>query len=172
MDYEDIKNPNDLYLFTRNNIKYGFINKDNKVLLRYNTFEQYYMEELFRNYKFQSPQELLISKCGICYDQNELMRDWLNTHGYNVKTYYTSLRNHSLLVYYVNNKYYWIETTFKPIRGIHTFSSLDALFEYYISTQSDEDKNLSIYEYENMNYGCDIYDFISQAKNSKLVLKK
>ena len=170
--YKDLKTPQDLYFFMKENIKYGFVNQNGTIIPRKGTPEVYYMEELFRNYYFQSPKELLMNKCGICYDQNELMKEWLLEHNYEVKTYYSPIRNHSIIVYKKDNKYYWIERTFKDAIGIHDFSNLLDLFEFYLFTQDSEYKNTVLYEYNINNYGCNFYEYICKAKEGKIVLKK
>ena len=171
MKYAQIKSPEDLYYYIKKSIDYGFVNQSDKVFLRNNTNEYYYMEELFRNYKFQCAAEVILNKCGICYDQNELMRYWLDNNGYEVSTYYCNIRNHSFLVYKDQNKYKWLETTYKKTSGIHSFYDLEDLFNYYLYTQQPKEE-AKIFEYNIKDYGCDIYTFIEEARNSKLVLKK
>lgn len=169
MKYIDIKTPLDLYIFMKENIKYGFVNQKDIILKRKAVSDFYYEEELFRNYKFQCAAEVILNKYGLCYDQNELMRYWLESHNYEVFTFYSPIRNHSFLVYKDNDKYIWIETTYKKISGMYEFDSLEDLLKFYITIQGQRE---NIYEYSNKNYGCNFYDFITFAKNSKLVLKK
>ena len=144
MKYEELKTPRDLYNYMRDNISYGFVNQDNNIFLRRDTSEIYYMEELLRNYKFQSPEEVLMTKCGLCYDQNELMRYWLEQNNYEVKTYFSPIMNHSLLVYTDNDKFNWIERTYKDVLGIHDFNNLNDLFEFYLFIQDSEYKSTNI----------------------------
>lgn len=171
MKYNNIKTPKELYKYMRENIRYGFVNQDDKIFLRNKTYEFYYMEQLFRNYKFQNAAEVILNKVGICYDQNELMRYWLYTHDYEATTYYSSIRNHSLLVYQDNNKYNWIETTYKNLLGIHEFNSLHELFEYYIFSQEGDYQTTDIHEYDIKDYGVDFYTFVNKARNSKILKK-
>lgn len=173
MEYKDINTPRELYMFMKENIKYGFVNQQGIVYLRKYTSEIFYMEEFFRNYYYQKPEELLINKCGICYDQNELMKKWLIDNNYEVRTYYSTIRNHCILVYKDNNKYNWIERTFLDSLGIHDFNNLDELFNFYLYTQFDNGINeYEIYEFENIKYGISFYDYIIEAKRGKLILKK
>ena len=172
MKYKDIKTPFDLYDYMKDNIKYGFVNQNKEKLFRKTTPEIYYMDEIFRNYYFQSPEELLKSKCGICFDQNKLIKYWLKNNNYIVNTYYTTIRNHTIVVYYYNNEYYWFERTFDDYKGIHVFDSLDKLFYYYIYVEDSLDSNVEIYEYDNIPYGVDLYDFINIAKTKGNLVKK
>lgn len=171
MEFEDIKSTKALFNYIDNYIEYGFVTQSNKRVIKKESYPFYYTEQLLRNYKLQSPEEVLESKCGICYDQNELAKYWLKKQNYNVNTYYSIIRNHSLLVYVDNNGYNWFELTLPVGKGIHSFNSLDELFEFYLFTE-DIDKKSDIYEYEITKYGLDYYNLINEVKNSKLVLKK
>lgn len=172
MSYDNINSTDDLYNFIISNIRYGFINNYKEKYYRENTSRLLYEEELFRNYFLQSPKELLISKCGLCFDQTELMKYWLTNHGYKTHLYYSTDRNHSLLIYEYNNNYYWIETTLRESLGIYKANSIDEILNKYLSFNKFSDTNIYIYEYNNLTYGSNLVDVIYKAKNGKLVLKK
>lgn len=172
MKYDDIKTPNDLYMFMKDNIKFGFLNQNNEILLRNKTNEVIFMDELFRHYYFQSPERALWNKCGICFDQNELMKYWLLNNNYDAKTYYTTIRNHAILVYIKDDKYYWIERTYAEAKGIHEYDNFNELINDYIICQNTDDQEIEIYEYNNINYGLDFYDFITTVKNNGKLIKK
>lgn len=171
MEFEDIKSPKSLFNYMYDNIEYGFVNQDNIRIIKKDNYPFYYTEQLLRNYKFQSPEEVVLNKCGICYDQNELARDWFEKHNIEARTYYSIIRNHSILVYKDNNKYNWFELTLRTGLGIHDFDTLEELFEFYLFTE-DIYHSSDICEYNIRDYGIDYYDLISKARSSKLVLKK
>ena len=171
MEFDDIKSPKGLFNYIYDNIDYGFINQDNQIIIKKDSKPFYYTEQLLRYYKFQSPEKVINNKCGICYDQNELARYWLEQHNYEAKTYYSSHRNHSLLVYKDNDKYNWFELLLNVGKGIHDFDTLDELFEFYFFTE-DIYGRPDIYEYDIKDYGIDYYNFVNKAKSFKLVLKK
>ena len=171
MEFDNIESPKGLFNYMYDNIEYGFLNQDNQKIIKKDNYPFYYTEQLLRNYKFQSPEEVINNGCGICYDQNELARYWFEKQGIEAMTYYSSIRNHSLLVYKDNNKYNWFELTLKTGLGIHDFDTLEELFEFYLFIE-DIYHNVNICEYVIKEYGIDYYDLINNARNSKLVLKK
>ena len=170
-----ISNPQELFSFMKSNIRYGFVSKDGKKYIRKEVEESIYMDNIIRNYYFQKPEEVLISKCGICYDQVALAKKFLLDNNYKVYTFYTRIHNHVFLVYEDNNKYYYFERSFPNHNGIFSFNNLEELFRYYISIQNDLINEISFYSYDDVIYGCDFYDFINNIiKNDdiKMVLKR
>ena len=172
----DINTPEELYKFMKDNISYGFISQDGTKYLRKEVKEREYMDNIFKNYYFQSPDEVLKNKCGVCYDQVSFAKNVLENNGYNVQTFYTEIRNHVFLVYTLNSKYYYFERSFPHNNGIFAFDTLEDLFKYYLYVQRNNDfHEVIFYEYDQIDYGCDFYDFIMNIKkqnNIKMVLKK
>jgi hypothetical protein len=81
-------------------------------------------------YFVQSPERLLRSGRGICYDIVELQRDLLSRLGVELKTFFAHERNgsadpkslptHTFLVYRDGaNRYLWMEASWKTRVGIH-----------------------------------------------------
>ena len=172
----EINTPEKLYQYMKNNIEYGFVSKYGTKFLRNEIPETIYMNNIFKNYYFQSPEELFKSKCGICFDQVEFAKNILGNNGYNVKSFYTKIHNHVFLVYEFNDKYYYYERCFKDNNGIYSFNTLKELFEYYLSIQKDNKLDqIEFFEYDNIKYGSNFDVFISSVKkqnNIKMVLKR
>lgn len=172
----EINTPEKLYQYMRCNIDYGFVSKFGTKYLRNDVPERIYMNNIFNNYYYQSPEEVYKSNCGICFDQVEFAKNILVNNGYNAKSFYTRIHNHVFLVYEINGKYYYFERCFSNNNGIYRFNSLKELFEYYLSIQKDNKLNeVEFYQYENIKYGCNFDDFISNVKkqnNIKMVLKR
>lgn len=172
----DISTPEELYQYMKDNISYGFISQNGTKYLRKNVKEKDYMYIIFKYYYFQSPEEVLVNKCGVCYDQVNFAKFILENNGYDVQTFYTEIRNHAFLVYILNNRYYYFERSFPHNNGIFSFATLEDLFKYYLYVQRNNCFNeVSFYQYNKVNYGCDFYDFIMNIKrknNIKMVLKK
>lgn len=178
MNYIDIKTPIELYQYMKENIKYGFIDKrDNKMCFRKELGDERYERTLVESYFLQTPNQLLISNCGICYDQVELARVWLSNHGYQVNTYFTTYHNHAILIYSNGNKYFLFERTFKELNGIFEFSSLENALDSYLQKQIDYSKNkinsIIIYPYDNVTFGCSFREFRENiiVNNEEKVLK-
>jgi hypothetical protein len=89
-------------------------------------------------YIIKSPEELLKTKSGICYDQVELERQYFSKLNYEFKTFFAyeklpldDNRTHTFLIYKENNKYYWFEHSWGPYKGIHGgFSSYEECLSY------------------------------------------
>ena len=176
MKYEEIKTPKELYSYMKENIKYGYYSKiDNKYYIRSKlNNDLLYEQRLFKSYYLQSPEELLNSKIGLCYDQVELIKKWLITNNYKVHTYYTNFHNHAFLIYEDNNKYYLFERCIKKFNGIYENNNLDLLLNYYKELQLKGNPNISfnIYEYKQVKYGSDFWDFILNATNDNLFVNE
>ena len=90
-------------------IEYGFIDKAGNVHDKSDN-------EYDQNYRLQSPNKLLKTKTGNCWDQVELTRELLKE--YNPKTYFivyygdSSCPSHSFIAVNIDNKFIWIEKFF------------------------------------------------------------
>ena len=164
MTFDDIKTPNELLDFMKNNIKYGFLGKNGK---KY--YDQYSEEWNDWNNEciVQSGEEVLNSNIGTCWDQVELERLWFEKNNYNFKTIFMwfevgrecNLPTHTFLLFEHDNKWYWFENSFEMYRGIHEYNSLEEAIEDVKSKQieftsknykdfSEEDKQTLVsYEY-------------------------
>ena len=171
-----VNTPEDLYKFMAKNIKYGFYSSlDCQTHTRKELGDELYEKLLFYTYYLQKPNELLENKCGICYDQVELERKWFLEHNYIVKTYYTPYHNHTFLVFSDGKKYSIFERSIKKFNGIHTRNSLEEVLDYYRRLQV-KDQKLKLYEYDNVPFGCNFFEFLDYLSNkdklgTKLKLK-
>ena len=173
MNDKDIKTPIELYDFMSKNIKYGFCsNLDKKIYSRLEMNNDLLYEKLlFNTYFLQTPEEVLKSGYGICYDQVEFERRWFQTHGYEVKTYYTPYHNHAFLIYKDGNTYSIFERSIKKYNGIYSKDSLEEAIEEYkkMQLENTDIQDIKLYEYQDVVFGCDIYQFIDLVtKEDKL----
>ena len=150
-----------------NNINYGWIDKNhNKHINDYETFAS--------DYILQSPEEVIQSSLGVCWDQVELERYYFKD---NINTYfivnYDNNENptHTFLTYQKDNKYYWFEHSFELYRGIHEYNSLNELLldvkNKFISFNKIDEDNISIYEYTKPSYGITCEEFYQHATSGK-----
>lgn len=169
MNYIDVKTPKELYDFMKENIDYGFFsNYDKKTHTRTNmNNDELYEKLLYGSYSLQKPEELLNTKCGICYDQVELERKWFEDNGYKVYTYYTPFHNHAFLIYIDDNGYNWFERTIKEFNGIHNKKTLEEMLDYYKRLQLDNGTDeIKFYKYDNVKFHCGFENFINNVKNT------
>lgn len=161
-------------------IEYGFKNKIGENIYNLGDVE---WNKFYEFYYLQTPDELLQSKCGICWDQVELERKMFNEYDVKVKTYFIygidgmDLPSHTFLVYENEEIYYWFEHSWGIYRGIHAYKSLKLLLgdvkEKFMSSNLLKESINDIYLYEyNMppiHIGCDeFYKYIETQKEIKI----
>ena len=180
MQYNDIKTPQELYLFMKKIRKYGFISKiDNKAYKRDElNDDEFYDYMIHHGYYLQTPEELLKSGYGLCLDQVELERDWFERHGYKVYTYHSNYHNHTFLIYNEEDAYYLFDRSFYIFNGIHKANSLEECLDLYIGLQKNNlkepTKEIVLTPYEKIEFGQGFTEIIKHFKEElkdKIVFK-
>ncbi len=137
MDYKKIFTENDLtnianfFTYMQNKFEYGWIDKDGN---------RHYGINDAQSYSLRSPNELLKSHIGICWDMAELSRCFFeNMTSLKYETYYLlyddnkGCPSHTILVFYDKNKVYWFEPMFNDkncfYSGIHEYDNITKLLE-------------------------------------------
>lgn len=175
---EKIKTPEEMLSYMSQNIKYGYIGKGNKKV--YTPKDSNFDSDFRNEYYLQSPEELIISKRAVCWDQVELERYWFDKNDYDFKTYFiyfaiddSNLPTHTFLVYKQDNKFYWFEHSWHDRRGIHGYDDIETLLtdvkeKNFESAQkregatSEDYKYLSLREYSSTKFGANAEEFMSQ----------
>lgn len=137
-------------------------------------------DEEFNNfYKLLEPEELLKTKCGVCWDQVELERKLFKDNNIACQTYFIfindgkMLPSHTFLTYENNNKFYWFEHSWGQQKGIHEYDSRFNLLQDVIElfkkshNETSENANLYLYEYQKpkKQIGCnEFYKYIETQK--------
>lgn len=163
-----------------NDIEYGFKDENG---FNINSDPEKWDNEFDNFYYLQTPEELLKSKCGVCWCQVELERELFSKEGIEVETYFIctydndNSPSHTFLVIKDNNKYYWFEHSWGIYKGIHEYDSLKELLldvkEKFIKSNPQDINNdyTFVYKYENVKYhiSCkEFYDFIETQELIKL----
>ena len=162
-----------------NNIEYGFKDKNGNNLINTEIWDK----DFYKFYYLLTPEELLSSKCGVCWDQVELERKLFNDANIDCDTYFIyiddnqNLPSHTFLTFRLNDKCYWFEHSWYDMKGIHEYDDLETLLKdvkaKFIDSRKDEinlDSNFEtyLYKYNKPEYhiSCDdFYDYIkSQEK--------
>ena len=159
---------------TLNNIEYGFKDKNGNNLINSEIWDK----EFHNFYYLLSPEELLDSKCGVCWDQVELERKLFNEANIECDTFFIyiddneNLPSHTFLTFQLNNKYYWFEHSWYDMKGIHEYNNFEKLLNDVKTKFIDSRKNeinpdlnydIYIYKYNQPKYhiSCDeFYDYI------------
>lgn len=116
-----------------------------------------------KDYCLQTPDELLKSQYGVCWDQVELERKILTdakikTSAYNIIHYSEDInpkmRTHTFLLFDYGNKVYWYEHAWEKHAGTHQFNSTDdaitAIKKIFVKDELGnkcDDDYIVIYEY-------------------------
>lgn len=161
-----------------NQMEYGFKDSSGQNII--NNLEKW-DNEFDKFYYLQTPEELLISKCGVCWDQVELERKLFSDNNINFKTYFIyiidndMLPYHTFLVYNDDKNYYWFEHSWGEYKGIHKYNSIKNLFDDVIykfkNSHKEVRKNSKVflYEYEKPKYHITCNDFYKYIETQKLI---
>ena len=112
----------------------------------------------------QSPEQVLQSGYGDCWEQTEVARKIFEKQNIPCKTYFMDYvnndrggtRTHTFLVFQNDDKFCWFEHSWRDHEGIHCYDSLNALLsdvikKLQIKSKSDGDQkceNFRIREYD------------------------
>ena len=162
------------------NIEYGFKDKNGANLINSESWD----ENFYNFYYLLSPEELLHSKCGVCWDQVELERKLFNDANINCDTYFIyiddneNLPSHTFLIFQLNNKYYWFEHSWYDMKGIHEYNNIKALLndvknKFIDSIKNEINSNLNyetfIYKYNKPKYHISCDEFYSYIKTQERI---
>lgn len=138
-------------------IEYGFLDNSSNDIFKDKDVEQVFN----KTYYLMSPEELLVKKKGVCWDQVELERKLFTNNSIKNKTYFIyadnhdTLPSHTFLVFYRNNKVYWFEHSWYDEKGIHEYNTLNELLldvkEKFLRSRKDEIEStdkVHLYEYQ------------------------
>lgn len=156
-------------------IKYGWVDKNNK------THEL--VDETFSdNYMLQSPNEVIKTKIGVCWDQVELERYFFEENDWKVKTYFLvyydgdKCSTHTFLTFEKDNKYYWFEHAWEIFSGIHEYKSLKELLfdvrDKFIKYELNDGYtlcNLVLHEYRKPKYHITVQEFYNHCDYGKYI---
>lgn len=181
--FEEIKTPEELVSFLRGNIRYGFIGKKDRKIYS-PEFEGWGQGEQ-PEHELQSPDDLLNSGYGTCWEQTELEKKWFREHSFEFKTFLFMFGPeinqkhpaHTFLAFRKDGKWYWLENTLDGHNGIHEFDSLEALSkkvqEVVIANAirngatEDDIKQGRLMEYDIPAHGLSPQEFVSQVVAGK-----
>ena len=161
-------------------IEYGFKDEEGNNIL---TTDLKKWDDHFNDfYYLQTPEELLKSKCGVCWDQVELEREYFEKKNIPHKTYFVMLSDddmlpsHTFLTFEKDNICYWYEHSWNAYCGIQEYLSEEELLKDVMEKfrkshpEVKKDAPLYLYEYEKPKYHitCDeFYKYIETQKEIK-----
>lgn len=115
----------------------SIIPKTPKDILKITSSIKYDSETPDEKYIIKTPDQLLKSKIGICYDIVELERYYFNKLRFEFKTFFTHGNHddptHTFLIFKDDKSYYWFESSWESYRGIHgPFSNYQDASKYVL----------------------------------------
>ena len=135
-----------------------------------------------KDYCLQTPDELLKSQYGVCWDQVELERKILTdakikTSAYNIIHYSEDInpkmRTHTFLLFDYGNKVYWYEHAWEKHAGTHQFNSTDdaitAIKKIFVKDELGnryDDDYIVIYEYPTPKPHLTLSEFYEHCESS------
>ena len=135
MEIKDIKTPEDIVTFIHENIKYGWLDIENKEHI-------HEMKNLRRLYRTSTVEECLEHKIGTCLEQTNLTSYLLDQLGIPNKKFCSRVyegenfnnleaeeRMHFFVLYYLNGKVYQIENINWETQGINEYNSEEEAIE-------------------------------------------
>lgn len=161
-------------------IEYGFCD-ENDLNMRFSNPKKW-DDEFDDYYYLLRPEELLIKKCGVCWDQVELERYLFSNNNISNKTYFIytddneDLPSHTFLTFQLNNKFFWFEHSWYDYKGIHEYTTLNQLLSdvkfKFIENNPIEIRNnpTYLYEYEKPKDHITCSEFYDYIKTQKLII--
>lgn len=169
-----IETPQDLMIFFKNNMKYGFVYR-NKV---YTDLEPDFQKNMDKFYKLRLGDDFIKNKYGVCWDFSELEREFLASANIEHKCYFIeSFVNreeggptHTFALYKNKDKWFWFEYAWQYYRGIHEYNSLnEALKDIVEKFELFYDRkvfNVRVYEIGKFKKRVNTYEFVEQCIQS------
>lgn len=156
MNIEQIRSPEDILAFMKNNIKYGWLDINNQEHIGN-------MKGFRKLYRTSSLEEVLSHKIGTCIEQVFLMHILLDKINIPSKMFCTRIYEdenyndlesdehmHCFLLYYVNNKVYQLEHPNWEKMGIYEFNNeheaISEINDYYINLSGGYARPVTIFE--------------------------
>ena len=140
------------------------------------------MTHFAEKYMLQTPDQLLRSRLGVCWDQVELQRELftdvgITTHSFFI-VYYDGNKcpTHTFTIFEHNDKVFWYEHAWTIMRGLHEYDNLknaiSDIRNQFIDNELDSKynpQNLIIYEYNAPKKNLSCFDFYKHCENGKRI---
>ena len=155
-------------------INYGWVDKEGKPHTK--------IENMIEMYMLQTPEEVMKSKVGLCWDQVELERFYFKEKDIDIKSYFIVYNDgkkfpcHTTMSFEKNGKFYWFEHAWDIYKGIKEFDTEDELLEEvkkcFISLELKDgyDNNqIFIYNYKKPEKKLNPLEFYGHCQNGIIV---
>lgn len=131
MTFEEVKSPEELMNYLDENIEFGVI--DENGIKHNDSNSDEFQLVCDTQWKTRSVKQILKDGVGHCYDQVEIEREWFQSHGFTIKTFWISAYqqgvensgfSHTYLIYKDQDKWKIFEHSDYANKGIHVFDKI------------------------------------------------
>lgn len=155
------------------NIEYGWHDKEGNI---HKT-----LKEHKEKFILQDNDTIIRDNHAVCLEMCELQRDFFNKHDIENKTIIACLNTeknivcHTFSVFFMNDKCFWFEASWKNKKGIHEFNTLEDVLEYYRDNFIDFTKveynrdEMYFVEYDGIKPGMNTEDYMMQCQKGKFL---
>lgn len=163
-----------------NEIDYGFCVNDEDI---YPKNDEEWSSEFSKQYFLQSPNQLITSKLGVCWDQVELERYYFEQENVKCESYFIveydgiEYPTHTFMIIELDEKYYWFEHAWEPYRGIKEFDSLESVllhikekFVNMLVKRNISTEEVVIYKYPKPEYGISSEEFFEHCESGEKII--
>ena len=157
-------------------IDYGWI--DSNKIVHHNAKKNFFLE----NYKLQTIEETLKYKVGTCWEQVELTRYYAKQNNLDISTYIiiyndpNKIARHSIAVCYLNNKYYYLENSWRNQGKDLEFSSVQEILKTVVNQfprmykiNEFDTKKIEIYKYNEPTPGISFEEFTNYCRKGEKI---
>lgn len=186
LNYKDIKSICDLQAkLDELKIKCGYKANDGTIYQ-----ENEIVDEVWtNNYILQTPEEILKSKVGVCWDFVEIYRKWAKENKIDYKTFFieynpTLIPNawdyatHTILVYKLNDKIFWFNNAYQFPPKLNEYDNMEELIDDFVGKHANSSSKalnevekyyLDVYQYDGPSFGLGPIEYVSFCRNGKLI---
>lgn len=157
-------------------IDYGWV--DSNKIVHHSSKRNFFLE----NYRLQTIEDTLKYKVGTCWEQVELTRYYAKQHNLEIETYIiiyndpTKIARHSIAVANLNNKYYYLENSWKDQGKNIEFDNIKDILHTVVNqfprmykiNEFDLNK-IEIYNYSEPNPGLSFEDFTNYCRKGEKI---
>lgn len=163
-----VNNPKEL-LTLMDNIQYGYVNNKNKTISKIDP------KKFVKDYKLQSPEELYISKHGVCWDQVEFERYFFEKMKIKHICVYIELgtknsTTHTFIIFEEKNKKWLFEHSYDKYKGIHgpfdkNLPIIKDVYEKMVKDEEEKPSSCSVFVLDKPEYGLGCQEYMDFARS-------
>lgn len=129
----------------------------------------------------QDSETIVEDNHAVCWEMCELQREFFKRENIDYKNIFVYLNNpnryayHTFSIFQHQNRWYWLEASWINKKGIHEFTSIKEIFDYFRNNFEDfargeyDPKEVEFLEYDDVKAGMNTTEFVTQCLKGKKV---